>query len=89
MAVILCLCFEEWFCSNAVVKYVSGTSFCTYLVHMAIVPVVYKFLGNIYLLKLFVPAVTLALIAVIMYVLGKFAYKIKLGKLFDILTGVR
>ncbi len=70
-------------------RYISKISFCVYLLHMAVVPVVYKFLGNMYFIKLFVPMVTLLLIAGLIFVGEKIARIFRLEGLYCKLLGIR
>ena len=70
-------------------RYISKISFCVYLLHMAVVPVVYKFLGNLYFIKLFEPMVTLLLIAGLIFVGEKIARIFRLEGLYCKLLGIR
>lgn len=72
-----------------IMRYISRISFCVYLTHIAIVPVVYKFLGGSYIVKLFVPAVTLVLTAAILFVCEIISNKLKVSELFYTLSGIR
>ena len=70
-------------------RYISKISFCVYLLHMAVVPVVYKFIGNIYFIKLLVPLATLAVLSVMLLFFGKIARRLKMEKVFYKLSGIR
>ena len=70
-------------------RYISKISFCVYLVHMAVVSIVYKFLGNLNFIKLLVPLVTLLSISVTLFVCEKVSYKLKIAGLFYKLSGIR
>ena len=72
-----------------VTRYISKISFCVYLVHMAVVSIVYKFLGNLDFIKLLVPLVTLLSITSILFVCEKVSYKLKISGLFYKLSGIR
>ena len=71
------------------IRYIAKISFSVYLLHMAVVPVVYKFLGNMYFIKLFVPMVTLLLIAGLIFVGEKIARIFRLEGLYCKLLGIR
>lgn len=71
------------------VNTVSRLSFCIYLLHMAVVPIVYKFFGAIYLIKLFMPLITAGSIVLCLVLAELLAQKLKLTKLFYTLSGIR
>lgn len=71
------------------VKYIARISFSVYLVHMVIIALVYKFIGNLYCINLFVPIVTLLLIAGLIFAGEKIAQKIKLESVYYKLLGIR
>jgi surface polysaccharide O-acyltransferase-like enzyme len=70
-------------------RYVSKASFGVYLLHMFSLPVVEKVLGYIPVETFLSPLVTLAATAAGFFVLQVICDKIKLGKVFRLLSGVR
>ena len=70
-------------------RYVSGASFGVYLLHMFSLPVVEKVLGYLPVETFLAPALTLAATAAGFFALQVICDKIRLGKAFRLLSGVR
>lgn len=71
---------------------VADYSYFVYLVHMAVIPIVYKCFGGIYILNLFAPVITIVMIVLPVKLIEKYICKInnrKINVWFYTLSGIR
>lgn len=71
------------------IVYVGDISFSIYLIHMAIVPIIFKLLGNIMIINYIMPLITLIVCVVLIICADKITAKLKINKLYRLLIGMR
>ena len=69
--------------------YIARISFSIYLLHMTIVSLVYKFIGNLCYVNLFTPIITLLLMSIMLFTGEQIAEKLRLKGVYCKLLGIR
>lgn len=71
------------------IAYIGDISFSIYLIHMAIVPITFKLVGDIVIINYIMPFITLIACVFLVICADKITAKLKINKLYRLLIGMR